>query len=74
MNKSVLGYVQAFIIKSSIHDRLEHKIGKKSPNKRCTSDTEFVNENINTRRTNQNNSNTRSPFALLRDLYSEVFP
>lgn len=37
----------------------------------CTSDTEFLNENINTRRINQNNSNTRSPFALLKDLYSE---
>lgn len=42
---------------------MESKIG--------TSDTEFLNENINTRRTNQNNPSARSSFVLLTDLYSE---
>lgn len=36
-----------------------------------TSDTELLNENINTRRTNQNNPSVRPSFVLLTDLYSE---
>lgn len=37
----------------------------------CTSDTEFLNENINTGTTNQNNPSVRFSFVLLTDLYSE---
>lgn len=37
----------------------------------CTSNTKFLNENINTRRTNQKKPSARSSFVLLTDLYSD---
>lgn len=52
--------------KNSINDRFVHRISKEKNQdgiRICTSDTQFLNENLNTRRTSQDNPNARSCIA-----------